>query len=133
MFQRGSYAPQGVEPNYHFLDSRIVADLQEASVPFPIRKLRENANTEEGGAWYIFGTRLVLIREYDEDTLMLKEYKSASNQSFEAYVAGETESEWNKIQNLLRSRFQHLLNEQDPVEALVNEFEKTYENTLNQE
>ena len=111
VFERGSYAPQGVEPNYEFLDSRIVENLQEASIPFPIRKMMKNRDEEEGGAWYIFGTRLVLIREYDDETLMLKEYKSASDQSFDAYIASETEPEWRKIQNLLRTRFQHLLNE----------------------
>ena len=79
------------------MDSRIVADLQEASLPFPLRKLAENPNKDEGGAWYIFGTRMVLIREYDDDRLMLKEYRSASDQDFEAYLADQTETEWNKI------------------------------------
>lgn len=48
---------------------------------------------------------MVLIREYDDDRLMLKEYRSASDQDFEAYLADQTETEWNKIQNMLRTKY----------------------------
>ena len=90
VFERGSYAPQGVEPNYHFLDSRIVNDLQEISLPFPLRKIA--VNSEGGGAWYVFGTKLLLIREYDEDLLMIREYKSHSDEHFNAYIESNGES-----------------------------------------
>jgi len=112
---RGSYAPQAIDPSSHFLDARIVENLQETSLPFPLRKLAINNDQEEGGAWYIFGTRLVLIREYDEDVLQLQEYKSSAPEELMAYLGGQQESEWNKIQNLLRTKFQHLLELDDPV------------------
>ena len=84
-----------MEPNYHFLDSRIVNDLQEISLPFPLRKIA--VNSEGGGAWYVFGTKLLLIREYDEDLLMIREYKSHSDEHFNAYIESNGESQWQKM------------------------------------
>lgn len=55
------------------------------------------------------------MREYDEDVLMLREYKGYSDEHFRAYVQAQTEAEWKHIQMLLQTTFQHLLKEEDPV------------------
>jgi len=90
VFERGSYAPQGVEPNYHFLDSRVVEVLQEVSLPFPVQKIAR----VDDGAWYVFGTKLLLIQEYDETLLMVKEYKSHGEEHFPAYLDANAENQW---------------------------------------
>ena len=85
VFERQSYQVQNVQPKDDFLDSRLISDLAEVSIPFPMRKICESE--EQGGAWYVFGTKCILIREYDQDLLMVREYKSHGDEHFNSYMA----------------------------------------------
>jgi len=95
------------------LDSRINNDLQEVSLPVPLRKLVRNK--DDDGAWYIFGTKLILIQEFDDELLSVKEWKSHGEHNFMSYFASQSEPEWTKIQNMLRTSHQHLLSHANPV------------------
>lgn len=83
------------------LDGRVMADLAEYSLPFPFAKICND--TENGGGWWIFGTKCLLVREYDDDLLMVKEYKGHSDEHFNSYMATQVELEYQKIQGLLRT------------------------------
>lgn len=72
-------------PRSDFLDSRVVQEMSSLSMPFPLVKIKDDA--QEEGAWYVFGSKLILIKEYDEDLLMLREYKSHSDEHFNDYMA----------------------------------------------
>ena len=94
------------------MDSRLVADLQEYSIPFPVRKI---ARHPEEGAWYVFGTKLLQIREYDDDLLSVKEYMSHSDESFPSYISINMETMLQDMQQKLRTTHQHLLRSSDPI------------------
>lgn len=79
----------------------------------------------------MFGSKLVLIKEYDEDLLMLREYKSHSDVGFNDYVTSHVESQYEHMQSLLRTSKQHLLKKADPMQALTQEFIKMYTDVLN--
>ena len=72
-----------------------------------------------------------MVREHDEDLLMIKEYKSHSDDHFNAYIGNNVESQWLHIQSLLRTTKQNLLSKSDPVQALHDEFIKQYTRILN--
>lgn len=95
VFQRGSYAPQGVDPRSDFLDSRLVQEMSSISLPFSFVKVKDDSKTE--GAWYVFGTKLVLISEYDEDLLKIREYQSHSDEHFNDYMQSHIESQYKHI------------------------------------
>lgn len=69
---------------------------------------------------------MLLISEFDDDLLMVREYKSHSDEHFPAYMQANTEAQLEKMQGMLRTTHQHLLEEEDPVQALVEEFVKIY-------
>jgi hypothetical protein len=69
--------------------------MSEISLPFPLLKVREDTKSE--GAWYVFGTKLVLISEYDDDLLKLREYQSHSDEHFNAYMESKVEDEYKHI------------------------------------
>lgn len=102
-FERMSFAPQGIDPRTDMVDARIIEDLNDISLPFPMQKFCPDK--ENDGAWYVFGTKAVLVREYDEDVLMLREYKSYSDEHFKSYVGAQVEAEWKHIQMLLQTTF----------------------------
>jgi len=81
------------------LDSRVIQDLSEVSLPFPMTKIAKD--TEQGGSWYIFGTKCLLVREYDDDFLMVREFGSYSDEHFNAYISAQCEAEWLHVQSLL--------------------------------
>ncbi len=127
-FQRGSYAPQGVDPRSDFLDSRLVQEMSSLSLPFSLVKIRDDPKTE--GAWYVFGTKLVLISEYDDDLLKIREYQSKSDEHFNDYMQTHIESQYKHIQQMLRTTKQHLLKKNDPIQALSEDFVKMYTEIL---
>ena len=128
-FNRQEYGPQGLAPQHDFLDSRLITELEEVSIPFPIIKIGPDA--KQGGSHYVFGTKCVLIRELDEDQLMVREYKTESDTLFSIYAANQSEQEWKQIQEILRTNKQDLLESSDPVLALSKHFEQTYKKLLN--
>ena len=73
----------------------------------------------------------MLIRELDETQLMVREYKSESDELFSVYARNHSEPEWAHIQEVLRSSKQDLLETNDPVLALGKHFEQTYKKLLN--
>jgi len=79
----------------------------------------------------VFGSKLILIKEYDEDLLSVREYKSHSDEHFNDYMAGHVERQYEHLQSLLRTSKQHLLKKADPMQALTEEFIKMYKDVLN--
>lgn len=112
-FERRAYHPQGVDMRTNLVDSRVVEDLKGISVPFPIQKFCED--NEKGGNWYVFGTKAVLVREVDQEHLMVREYMTQDDNEFRNYILAKVESEYREIKRLLQTSFQHLLSEVDPV------------------
>ena len=100
-FQRSEYAPQGIEPNSVMLDSRLATDMKSVSLPFPLIKLCDDQ--EQGGSWYLLGTQLILVRPYDDDLLMVREFNAYSDEHFNSYMATKVESEYEKIKSMLRT------------------------------
>ena len=56
-------------------DAEVADVLSKQSIPFPIIKLEEEKNEDEESK-YLFGTRLLFVKEYDEDLLMVRENRS---------------------------------------------------------
>ena len=120
--------PQGVNPREDEIDTRVMDDLKDYSLPFPFVKICND--DEQGGGWWVFGTKLVLVREYDDDLLMVREYKSHGDENFGSYLASQIEPERTKIESLLRTTKQNLLRHSDPVKAISQEFIKIYKKEL---
>ena len=58
---------------------------------------------EQGGAWYVFGTKCLLVREYDDDLLMVREFRSHSDEGLLAYLSANVEAEYKHVQSMLRT------------------------------
>ena len=102
--------------------------MKNHSLPFPFAKICNDE--EQGGAWWIFGTKCLLVREYDDDLLSVREYKGHGDEAFNSYLAREIEPEYKKIQSLLRTNKQHLLRRTSPIKALSDEFIQIYKREL---
>ena len=60
-------------------------------------------DSEQSGAWYVFGTKCLLIREYDDDLLWLQEYRSHGNEHFNVYMQAQRSLMKQHMQQLLRT------------------------------
>lgn len=85
------------------LDARIISDMQEISMPFPMTKLCDGG--ERGGTWYVWGTKALLIRELDEDDLQVTEYQGYGEEHFLNYMRAQTPAEYNRMKNLLQTDY----------------------------
>lgn len=134
--ERKSYEPQNGDPRNNLRDAEVAEVLAKQSIPFPVIKLEseemknENNDVEQeeiGESKYLFGTRLLFVKEYDEDMLVVRENRSYGQSDFDSYVAANVDKEWNHIQKLLRTSHKHLPQQhKDPVQALSDIFVEIY-------
>ena len=62
-------------------------------------------DNDMGGSWYVFGTKCILVREYDDDLLWLREYKSEGDEHFNVWMETQRDVQKRHMQMLLRTSF----------------------------